>query len=41
MKGPVLPEQSADQPAAAMPTDRDKLRRQILALFSDLLVFHF
>ena len=30
MKDPVLPEQSADQPAAAVPTDRDKLRRQIL-----------
>ena len=30
MKDPVLPEQSADQPAAAVPTDRDRLRRQIL-----------
>lgn len=30
MKDPVLPEQSAEQPAAAVPTDRDKLRRQIL-----------
>lgn len=30
MKEPVLPEQSAEQPVGAVPTDRDRLRRQIL-----------